>query len=84
MEHCFQSTQHINLVVAGKQPMPQWLTLEEAREEFRGASIWHWASTNGGEDPQVELAASGTTSRWRRSPRRRSWRGRRPTGACGS
>ena len=60
MEHCFQSTQHINLVVAGKQPMPQWLTLEEAREEFRvGASIWHWASTNGGEDPQVVLAASG-------------------------
>jgi len=60
MEHCFQSTQHINLVVAGKQPMPQWLTLDEAREEFRvGASVWRWASSNEGEDPQVVLAASG-------------------------
>jgi xylulose-5-phosphate/fructose-6-phosphate phosphoketolase len=60
MEHCFQSTQHINLVVAGKQPMPQWLTLEEAREEFRvGASVWRWASTNDGEDPEVVLAATG-------------------------
>lgn len=60
MDHCLRSTGYINLVIAGKQPMHQWLTLEEAREHCRvGASIWRWASTNDGEDPQVVLAACG-------------------------
>ncbi|HSQ59134.1 MAG TPA: phosphoketolase family protein [Acidobacteriota bacterium] len=60
MEECLRSTDHINIVVSGKQPMHQWLSLEEAREEFRvGASIWRWASVEGGEDPQIVLAATG-------------------------
>ncbi|MGE5176872.1 MAG: phosphoketolase [Hyphomicrobiales bacterium] len=60
MEECLRSTDHINLVVSGKQPMHQWLPLDEAREEVRvGASIWRWASTNEGEDPEIVLAATG-------------------------
>jgi xylulose-5-phosphate/fructose-6-phosphate phosphoketolase len=60
MEHCLKVTDHINLVIASKQPMPQWLSREEAREHCRvGASVWRWASTNGGEDPELVLACSG-------------------------
>ncbi|HEX7077202.1 MAG TPA: phosphoketolase family protein [Candidatus Eisenbacteria bacterium] len=60
MDECLRSTDHINIVVSGKQPMQQWLSLEEAREEVRvGASIWRWASVEDGEDPQVVLAATG-------------------------
>jgi len=60
MEECLGSTNVINLIVAGKQPMHQWLTLDEAREHFRvGASIWRWASTNDGEDPEILLVATG-------------------------
>jgi xylulose-5-phosphate/fructose-6-phosphate phosphoketolase len=60
MDHCLRSTNYINLVIAGKQPMHQWLTLPEAAEHCRvGASTWSWASTNGGEDPQIVLAACG-------------------------
>jgi phosphoketolase len=40
--------------------MPQWLSLDEARDHFRlGASVWRWAGTNDGEDPEILLAASG-------------------------
>ena len=60
MEQCFTVTDHINLVIAGKQPMPQWLSMEEAIEHCRvGASIWRWASTNNGEEPEIVLACSG-------------------------
>jgi xylulose-5-phosphate/fructose-6-phosphate phosphoketolase len=60
MDHCLRSVDKINLIIAGKQPMPQWLSMEEAIEHCRvGASIWRWASTNGGEDPEIVLAACG-------------------------
>ncbi|MFQ5735883.1 MAG: phosphoketolase [Thermodesulfobacteriota bacterium] len=60
MRHCLDTTDYINLVIAGKQPMPQWLTMDEAEEHCRvGASVWEWASTNGAEDPQVVLACCG-------------------------
>ena len=60
LEACFRDTNRINLVIAGKQLMPQWLTLDEARDHFRwGASVWRWASTNDGEDPEILLAGSG-------------------------
>ena len=60
MQECLRSTDHINIIVSGKQPMHQWLTRDEAREEVRvGASIWRWASANEGEDPQIVLAATG-------------------------
>ncbi len=57
---CLAGTDQINLVIAGKQPMPQWLTADEAREHCRvGASVWRWASSNDGEDPQLILACCG-------------------------
>ncbi len=60
VDHCLATTNYINLIIAGKQPMPQWLSMEEAAEHCRvGASVWRWAGTNEGEDPQVTLAASG-------------------------
>ena len=60
MDHCLRSTNYINLVIAGKHVAPQWLSMEEAREHCRiGASIWRWASSNDGEDPQVVLAGCG-------------------------
>lgn len=60
MERCLQVTDDINLVIAGKQPMPQWLTWREAVDHCRvGASIWRWAGTNDGEDPEIVLACSG-------------------------
>ena len=60
MYNCLASTDRINLVIASKQPMLQWLTMAEAMENCRaGIAIWEWASTNGGEDPELVLAASG-------------------------
>ena len=60
VDACLAGTDQINLVIAGKQPMPQWLTADEAREHCRvGASIWRWASTHEGEAPQVILACCG-------------------------
>jgi xylulose-5-phosphate/fructose-6-phosphate phosphoketolase len=60
VDHCLASTNYINLIIAGKQPMPQWLSMPEAIEHCRiGASVWRWAGTNDGEDPQVTLAACG-------------------------
>jgi xylulose-5-phosphate/fructose-6-phosphate phosphoketolase len=63
LEHCLRSRNYINLVIATKNPMPQWLTLVEAVEHARrGASVWEWAGNEetGGE-PDVVLAACGTT-----------------------
>jgi xylulose-5-phosphate/fructose-6-phosphate phosphoketolase len=60
VKHCFTVTNFINLIVAGKQPMPRWLSLDAAEDHFRvGASIWRWASSNDGEDPQIILACCG-------------------------
>jgi xylulose-5-phosphate/fructose-6-phosphate phosphoketolase len=60
VNHCLTSMGKINLVIASKQLMPQWLPMDEADEHCRrGASIWRWASTDEGERPDVVLAAAG-------------------------
>lgn len=60
MDHCFRSKRYVNLVIATKQEMPQWLTMEEAVAHCRaGASIWKWASCDEGVDPDVVLAGIG-------------------------
>lgn len=60
MEHCLTSKNYINLVIAEKHEMPQWLTMDEAVEHCRaGASIWKWASTDDGIDPDVVLVGLG-------------------------
>ena len=60
INHCLTSMDKINLVIASKQPMPQWLAMKDADDHcIRGASIWRWASTDGGDTPDVVLAAAG-------------------------
>ncbi len=57
---CFQSTNHVNLIIANKQPMPQWLAMNDAIEHCRaGAAIWQWASTDGGVEPDVVFVGIG-------------------------
>ncbi|OGP15932.1 MAG: phosphoketolase [Deltaproteobacteria bacterium GWC2_55_46] len=60
ISNALASTDQINLIIASKQPMAQWLTMEEAIEDCQaGIGIWSWASTNGGEDPELVLAGCG-------------------------
>ena len=60
VDHCLTSTNKINLVIASKQKMPQWLTMDEAIEHCRrGASVWDWASTDEGNNPHVVLTGIG-------------------------
>ncbi|HKI86945.1 MAG TPA: phosphoketolase family protein, partial [Thermoanaerobaculia bacterium] len=59
MDHCLRSKDYVNLIVASKQMIPQWLDVEAASEHCaRGASEWRWASHQG-EDPDLILAAAG-------------------------
>ncbi|MDG4780002.1 phosphoketolase family protein [Micromonospora sp. WMMD961] len=60
MDHCLRSRHYINVVVAGKQPAPNWLTMTEAIQHTRrGLGIWEWASNDGGSEPDVVLACCG-------------------------
>ncbi|WP_089153889.1 phosphoketolase family protein [Micromonospora sp. NBS 11-29] len=60
MDHCLRSRHYINVVVAGKQPAPNWLTMDEAIQHCRrGLGIWDWASTDDGAEPDVVLACAG-------------------------
>ncbi|MCH9613066.1 MAG: Xylulose-5-phosphate phosphoketolase [Chlamydiia bacterium] len=60
LDHCMKSRGYINLIIACKQEMPQWLTMEEAVNHARaGASTWTWASSNDGVDPDVVLVGIG-------------------------
>ncbi|MQY14930.1 Xylulose-5-phosphate/fructose-6-phosphate phosphoketolase [Streptomyces sp. RB5] len=60
-EHCLASRDYVNVVVAGKQPCFDWLSLDEARVHCaRGAGIWDWAgSSRGVREPDVVLACAG-------------------------
>ncbi|WP_114854638.1 phosphoketolase [Brachybacterium sp. YJGR34] len=60
-DHCLRTTQYVNVVVAGKQPGPTWLSMDEAIVHCtRGLGIWEWAGTEtAGEEPDVVLAAAG-------------------------
>lgn len=60
MDHVLWSRDYVNLVVASKQPLPQWLDKAAAEEHCKvGASVWDWASPDGGTNPDVVLAACG-------------------------
>jgi xylulose-5-phosphate/fructose-6-phosphate phosphoketolase len=60
MNHCLKSVNYVNLVIADKLDMPQWLTMDEAIQHCRaGASIWKWASTEDGVNPDVVLVGIG-------------------------
>ncbi|MBL1086888.1 phosphoketolase family protein [Streptomyces actinomycinicus] len=59
-DHVLRSRDYVNVVVAGKQPCFDWLTMDEARVHCaRGAGIWDWAGTENGGEPDVVLACAG-------------------------
>lgn len=62
-DHCFRSTNYVNLIVQDKQPQPQWLSMDEAIEHCtKGASIWDWAGNEEGfgpGEPDIVLACAG-------------------------
>ena len=60
MSHCLCSRHYVNVVVAGKHPAPQWLTMQAAVEHCtRGLGIWEWASNDADADPDVVMACCG-------------------------
>jgi xylulose-5-phosphate/fructose-6-phosphate phosphoketolase len=59
-DHCLRSRNYINVVVAGKQPAPQWLTMDQAVKHCTaGIGIWKWASSDRGSDPDIVMACCG-------------------------
>ncbi|GHF07839.1 phosphoketolase [Pseudolysinimonas yzui] len=60
-DHCLRSVDYVNVVAAGKQPAPQWLTMDEAIEHCtRGVGVFPWAGSEvEGREPDVVLAAAG-------------------------
>ncbi len=59
-DHCLRSRNYVNVIVAGKQPAPQWLSMDEAVLHCtRGIGIWQWASNDDGGEPDVVLGCAG-------------------------
>jgi xylulose-5-phosphate/fructose-6-phosphate phosphoketolase len=59
-DHCLRSRDYVNVIVAGKQPAPQWLTMDEAIKHCTaGLGIWEWASNDRGGEPDVVMACCG-------------------------
>jgi len=59
-DHCLRSRDYVNVIVAGKQPALDYLTMEQAIAHCtRGIGIWEWASTDGDQEPDVVLGCAG-------------------------
>jgi xylulose-5-phosphate/fructose-6-phosphate phosphoketolase len=59
-DHCLRSRDYVNVVVAGKQPAPQWLTMDQAIKHCTaGIGIWDWASNDRDGEPDVVMACCG-------------------------
>ncbi len=59
-DHCLRSRNYVNVIVAGKQPAPQWLDMDAAiRHCTVGSGIWTWASNDAGAEPDVVMACAG-------------------------
>ena len=59
-DHCLRSRGYVNVIVAGKQPAPQWLDADAAAAHCAaGLGVWTWASTDGGDAPDVVLGCAG-------------------------
>ena len=60
MDHCLRSWDRINVIVAGKQPHPQWLDMDAAVKHCtQGIGMWEWASNDRGGEPDVVMACCG-------------------------
>lgn len=61
-QHCLQTYNHVNVIVAGKQPQYQYLNIDEAVEHCNaGLGIWDWASNENNSEPDVVMACCGDT-----------------------
>ncbi len=61
-DHCLRSRDYVNVVVAGKHALPQWLTMDAAVIHCtEGVGIWQWASNDQGSEPDVVMACCGDT-----------------------
>jgi xylulose-5-phosphate/fructose-6-phosphate phosphoketolase len=59
-DHCLRSKHYINVIVAGKQPALQWLSMDDAVKHCTaGIGIWGWASNDEDGDPDVVMACAG-------------------------
>ncbi len=59
-DHCLRSRHYVNVIVAGKQPAPQWLDMDSAiRHCTAGIGIWRWASNDQDAEPDVVMACCG-------------------------
>jgi xylulose-5-phosphate/fructose-6-phosphate phosphoketolase len=59
-DHCLRSRDYVNVIVAGKQPALDYLAMDDAIAHCtRGIGIWDWASSDGGEQPDVVMACAG-------------------------
>ena len=59
-DHCLRSRNYVNVIVAGKQPALDYLTMDEAIAHCtRGIGIWEWASNDAWVEPDVVLACAG-------------------------
>ena len=60
MDHCLRSRHYVNVVIAGKHPAPQWLTMDAAVAHCaEGIGIWQWASSDQDAAPDVVMACCG-------------------------
>ena len=61
-DHCLRSRNYVNVIVAGKQPALNYVSMAEAVAHCsRGIGIWEWASNDKGGDPDVVMACAGDT-----------------------
>jgi xylulose-5-phosphate/fructose-6-phosphate phosphoketolase len=59
-DHCLRSRDYVNVMVAGKNPSPAYLSMDDAVAHCtRGLGVWQWASTDDGAEPDVVLACAG-------------------------
>ncbi|MGY4158445.1 xylulose-5-phosphate/fructose-6-phosphate phosphoketolase [Bradyrhizobium sp. USDA 4461] len=59
-DHCLRTYDRINVIVAGKQPSPQWLSMQEAESHCRdGIGIWQWATSEGSDEPDLVMVCAG-------------------------
>jgi xylulose-5-phosphate/fructose-6-phosphate phosphoketolase len=59
-DHCLRSHNYVNVIVIGKQPAPQWLSMDAAIKHCTaGIGIWEWASNDDGGEPDVVMACCG-------------------------
>ena len=60
VDHCLRSRHYVNVVIAGKHPAPQWLTMDEAVKHCaKGIGVWQWASNGQEAEPDVVMACCG-------------------------